>query len=91
MTALVDRLQHAGRCISQFSAPSFRRRALALLCRVQAKWAPLPLALSTVVLVLSPKRWLEDDWCYEVGTRADQGLFIGLEEMQKRKNLHLFR
>lgn len=32
------------------SAPSFRKGALALLCKVQAKWAPLPLALSTVVL-----------------------------------------
>lgn len=32
------------------SAPSFRKWALALLCKVQAKWAPLPLALSTVVL-----------------------------------------
>lgn len=50
MTAPVDRLQLTGRCISQFSAPSFRKRALALLCKVQAKWAPLPLALSTVVL-----------------------------------------
>lgn len=50
MTALVDRLQHTGRCISQFSAPSFRKQALALVCRVQAKWAPLPLAHATVVL-----------------------------------------
>lgn len=67
VTALVDRLQHTGRCISQFSAPGFRRQALAVLYRAQAKWARLPLALPTVVLVLSPKRWLEDDWlvaCY---------------------------
>lgn len=39
-----------GDCVSQFSAPSFRKEALALSCQVQAKWASLPLALSTVVL-----------------------------------------
>lgn len=50
MTALVDRLWHTGRCISQFSAPSFRKQTLALLCKVQAKCAPLPPAVSTVVL-----------------------------------------
>lgn len=88
MTALVDRLQHTGRCISQFSAPSLRKRALALLCKVRAKWAPLPLALSTVVLESAPslKRWLRDGWwlVIEVETRANlmsrpQDLFMGLQ------------
>lgn len=45
MTALVDRLQHTGRRISQFSAPSFRKWALAMLPMVRAKWAQLPLSL----------------------------------------------
>lgn len=74
MTALVDRLQHTGRCISQILAPSFRKQALALLCRVQAKWAPLPLAFATVVLESAPaSKKVVGGWlmtCYWSGNKG---------------------
>ena len=76
MTALVDRLQHTGRCILQFSVPSFRMWALALSCRVQANWAPLPsLPLQWCWnQSLSPKSCSEDGWWHVIEVDARAGL-----------------
>ncbi len=96
MTAPVDRLQLTGRCISQFSAPSFRKRALALLCKVQAKWAPLPLALSTVVLESATVSKKVVEWLViEVETRANlmsrpQDLFMGPQWTANEERIFLF-
>lgn len=86
MTAPADRLQHTGRCISQFSAPGLRKRALALLRKVQAKWAPLPLALSTVVLEpAAVSKKVVEGWHGDLLLKWKRGqiwwadLFMGLE------------
>lgn len=50
---------------SAISAPSFRKQALALLCKVQAKWAPLPHSLySGAGISHCLERWWGDGWCY---------------------------